>query len=66
MASKLSACHWRYDATHDKWDTECEQAHIFIAEGPKENDYKFCPYCGAQVRVFAAAKGKKARNGNAK
>ena len=35
----------------DAWDTECGNAHVFFDEGPTENGYKYCPYCGREVEV---------------
>lgn len=42
-------CKWRYDETHEKWDTQCGNAHSFFEGGPKDNYYKFCPYCGKEL-----------------
>lgn len=42
-------CKWRYDSTHEKWDTQCEEAHCFFEGSPKDNNYKFCPYCGKEI-----------------
>jgi hypothetical protein len=42
-------CQWLYEGLEDRWDTECGNAHVFITDGPKENRYKFCPYCGKEL-----------------
>lgn len=44
-------CAWAYDDTHEKYDTACGEAFVFIADGPIENSFKFCPYCGRSIEV---------------
>lgn len=44
-------CIWAYDENCDFWDTDCGRAHCFINEGPKENSYQFCPFCGSNLEV---------------
>jgi len=46
-----SICRWTLDDIDGKWDTECGEAHIFEADGPVENNHRFCPYCGKQLAV---------------
>lgn len=46
-----SYCNWKYDETHDKWDTECREGYYFASKGPKENDFGFCPYCGRMIKT---------------
>lgn len=33
------------------WDAACGQSFEFYAEGPKENKFKFCPYCGKRIKL---------------
>jgi rRNA maturation endonuclease Nob1 len=52
------SCAWTYDADDESgtWETECGHAFCFIDDGPKENDCKFCAYCGGNlVEVIATA-----------
>jgi len=42
-------CEWINQ--EDYWQTQCGDDHCFIADGPKENRYLFCPYCGARIVV---------------
>lgn len=44
-------CRWTYHETWyaDYWQTECGNEHQFINDGPIENGYKYCPYCGKTV-----------------
>lgn len=44
-------CTWQYDEFHEKWDTSCENSHVFIAGNVKENSYEFCPYCGRRIQL---------------
>jgi hypothetical protein len=50
-AMKVERCKWTFDEHHDKYDTECGEAHCFMSEGPTENDHKYCPYCGREIEV---------------
>lgn len=43
-------CDWAFDDKHCKYDTGCGNAHQFTVDGPKENNHKFCPYCGRKIR----------------
>ncbi len=49
MSAKKPECDWRDDG--EKWDTGCGQAHQFFTDGPVENHYRFCPYCGKSLKV---------------
>jgi len=45
-------CTWSpRDKEFNIWETECQELHQFIAGGPKENHYRFCPYCGGEIRM---------------
>lgn len=41
----------------DYWDTSCNERHCFIANGPSENKYEFCPYCGDAIKVIERQPG---------
>ena len=43
-------CEWKYNDTEYYWESSCEHLHIFMADGPKENEYIFCPYCGKKIK----------------
>ena len=32
-----------------EYDTGCGQKHYFLSGDIKENDYKYCPFCGAMI-----------------
>ena len=51
-------CKWIYDEYHDYWDTKCGEGQIFTDGGPKENKYRYCPYCGKEIEVSERSKSK--------
>ncbi|GAH51577.1 unnamed protein product [marine sediment metagenome] len=54
-------CLWVLDCVDGTvYQTECNRAHSFFADGPKENHHKFCPYCGKRITL-----NRKAPNGKA-
>ena len=44
-------CEWKYNGTEYYWESSCDHLHIFMSDGPKENEYRFCPYCGKKIKV---------------
>ena len=45
-------CEWRLcDEEANVYDTSCRNPHILIDGTPRENNYKFCPYCGKRIKV---------------
>jgi DNA-directed RNA polymerase subunit RPC12/RpoP len=42
-------CKWVYEEYYDYWETECGESQQFIEDGIKENNYKYCPYCGKNI-----------------
>jgi hypothetical protein len=46
-------CHWTYDAYDDYWESECEEALVFMDGGPAENNMRYCPYCGNRLAEIA-------------
>ena len=43
-------CEWKYNDSEYYFESSCEHLHIFMSDGPKENEYKFCPYCGKKIK----------------
>jgi len=39
-------CGWREDVGHE---SECGNAFIFNDGGPKDNRFRYCPYCGKLI-----------------
>lgn len=50
LARRAVTCVWEVD-NDGIWYTACGQAHVFFEDGPTQNNYAFCPYCGKQVWV---------------
>lgn len=44
-------CEWIYIDDEYYWKTSCNHLHVFLSDGPKENEYKYCPYCGKKIKV---------------
>ena len=43
-------CKWKYDDIDNYHDTGCGEAHVFTEGSIKDNWYKFCPYCGKEIK----------------
>ena len=44
-------CVWTHQDTHDMYEAACGEAYCFIADGPRENSYRFCPGCGRKIKM---------------
>lgn len=44
-----NVCEWKYNNSEYYWESSCDHLHIFMSDGPKENEYRFCPYCGKKI-----------------
>jgi len=43
-------CQWQNDCD-DTYSTECRNNFFFVDEnGLKENNFKFCPFCGKEIK----------------
>jgi rubrerythrin len=50
MAHWIEDTNETYTENHDVWEcSECGHAQILIEGTPKENDYHYCPNCGAKM-----------------
>lgn len=43
-----SQCEWKQD-DDGIWHTQCGRSFEFIDDGPTENKFRFCCYCGAEL-----------------
>lgn len=43
-------CDWT-DDKFGTWLTSCDNLFQFTADGPRENGFTFCPYCGHHLKV---------------
>ena len=39
-------CVWKPDDIDGGWDASCGLKYVFNFDGPKENNFNFCPHCG--------------------
>ena len=46
-------CEW-IDDEDGIWQTECGNAFCFEVDGPDENKFSFCPYCGKPLEAVHA------------
>lgn len=46
---ELLPCTWTEDEDTMSYDTACGNKHLFIEGTPRENNYRFCPYCGGAL-----------------
>ena len=44
-------CEWKYNDSEYYFESSCKHLHIFMSDDPKENEYRFCPYCGKKIKV---------------
>ena len=44
-------CEWKYNYSEYYFESSCDHLHIFMSDGPKENGYRYCPYCGKKIKV---------------
>lgn len=43
-------CKWTLiDEEMNVYDTDCRNPHILLEGNPKDNNYKYCPYCGREI-----------------
>jgi hypothetical protein len=56
-------CEWKCDPNPDceVWETTCGEAFQFETDGPTENKFRFCCYCGGVLvaRIATALGGRK-------
>ncbi len=43
-------CEWKYDDYHNMYETQCGKAWCFLGGTAKDNDCKYCPYCGGVIK----------------
>ena len=46
----METCVWMYDDNLDVYESECEEAFSFISGNLKENNMKYCPFCGKLIK----------------
>ena len=48
----IDKCEWTYneDGHWEYWDTSCGKAFLFSEGTPEDSGFKFCPYCGKELK----------------
>ena len=48
---EAKCCEWKLeDAEANLYVTSCEQRQLIFEGTPRENGYRFCPYCGKKIK----------------
>lgn len=53
--AKRETCDWRVDGD-GCWDTECGGKWILTEGTPTDNEMRYCPRCGARLKVVRAGR----------
>jgi hypothetical protein len=49
---KQQFCTWELtDEYYDVWRTDCDQTEIFPLSVRVGSDFKYCPYCGKNIKL---------------
>jgi hypothetical protein len=61
-------CMWRHinNDIEDYFETGCNNTFQFITDGIKENNFKYCPYCGKEIALIVPIKLGEMINGSTK
>ncbi len=51
---RAEGCEWTPDS-EDTWDTACRKVMTFTDDGPVENGFEFCPFCGRTIIILNEA-----------
>lgn len=59
LDERTKKCEWLSPTAvdYDAWQTGCGQEFIFSSDGPLENSFKFCPYCGGEMTITDRLEG---------
>jgi len=49
LQERTGVCNWTYDDSGNYWHTGCGQDFVLEIGSPKENDMRFCSYCGKHL-----------------
>jgi hypothetical protein len=55
MGEKKKRCFWKYDETDEKftkdsWNTSCGEKFCLNEGTPKDNDIRYCCFCGKKIK----------------
>ena len=52
---RVASCEWTYDDMDDYYETACKNAYCLADGTLKDNDHKYCPYCGGLIQLAQQA-----------
>ena len=52
---RVASCEWTYDDIDDYYETACKNAYCLADGTLKDNDHKYCPYCGGLIQLAQQA-----------
>lgn len=52
MRDEYPDCIWTYSDDEDCWGSTCAHKFVFFDEGPDENGFAFCPFCGRPIDII--------------
>ena len=56
---RVASCEWKYDDMDDYYETACKNAYCLADGTLKDNEHKYCPYCGGLIQLAQQAQDKK-------
>ena len=56
---RVASCEWTYDEMDDYYETACKNAYCLADGTLKDNDHKYCPYCGGLIQLAQQAQDEK-------
>ena len=52
---RVASCEWKYDDMDDYYETACKNAYCLADGTLKDNEHKYCPYCGGLIQLAQQA-----------
>ena len=52
---RVASCAWKYDDIDDYYETACKNAYCLADGTLKDNEHKYCPYCGGLIQLAQQA-----------
>ena len=50
LPQQRDSCQWKADEA-GSWRSDCGYTLAFTVDGPTENQFRFCPYCGGKISI---------------
>ena len=56
---RVVSCAWKYDDIDDYYETACKNAYCLADGTLKDNEHKYCPYCGGLIQLAQQAQDER-------